>query len=103
MMIRFFKTCVSWYVRRNAAAILFVALAATLHSVDASAQATGATRPRIGVALGGGSARGLAHVGVLRWLEEHRIPIDVMAGTSMGCLIGGSYASGMTPDEIETM
>jgi NTE family protein len=103
MMIRFFKTCVSWYVRRNAAAILFVTLAATLHSVDASAQATGATRPRIGVALGGGSARGLAHVGVLRWLEEHRIPIDRVAGTSMGGLIGASYATGMTPDEIEAM
>jgi NTE family protein len=62
-----------------------------------------APRPKVGVALGGGSARGLAHVGVLRWLEEHRIPIDVITGTSMGGLIGGSYATGMTPDEIETM
>src|SRR5512145_2941849 len=58
------------------------------------------TRPRIGVALGGGSARGLAHVGVLRWLEEHRIPVDVLTGTG---LVGGSYATGMTPDEIEAM
>ena len=62
-----------------------------------------AARPRVGVALGGGSARGLAHVGVLRWLEEHHIPVDVLAGTSMGGLIGGSYATGMTPDEIEAM
>jgi NTE family protein len=60
-------------------------------------------RPRVGVALGGGSARGIAHVGVLRWLEEHHVPIDVLAGTSMGGLIGGSYATGMTPDEIEQM
>ena len=60
-------------------------------------------RPLIGVALGGGSARGLAHVGVLRWLEEHRIPVDRIAGTSMGGLIGGAYATGMSPDEIETM
>jgi NTE family protein len=62
-----------------------------------------APRPRVGVALGGGSARGIAHVGVLRWLEEHRVPIDVLAGTSMGGLIGGSYATGMSPDEIEAM
>ena len=62
-----------------------------------------AARPRVGVALGGGSARGIAHVGVLRWLEEHHVPIDVIAGTSMGGLIGGSYATGMTPDEIEMM
>lgn len=59
-------------------------------------------RPRIGLALGGGSARGFAHVGVLRWLEEHRIPTDVIAGTSMGGLIGGAYASGLSPDAIET-
>ena len=62
-----------------------------------------AQRPKVGVALGGGSARGIAHVGVLRWFEEHHIPIDVLAGTSMGGLIGGSFASGMSADEIETM
>ena len=60
-------------------------------------------RPRIGLALGGGSARGLAHVGVLRWLEEHHVPIDLLTGTSMGGLVGGAYATGMTPAEIETM
>src|SRR6187401_1576428 len=58
------------------------------------------SRPRVGLALGGGAARGLAHVGVLRWFEEHRIPIDLITGTSMGGLIAGAYASGMTPDEI---
>ena len=62
-----------------------------------------AARPKVAVALGGGSARGLAHVGVLRWLEEHRIPIDFVTGTSMGGLVGGSYAAGMTPDEIDVM
>lgn len=61
------------------------------------------SRERIGVALGGGSARGIAHVGVLRWLEEHHIPIDAVAGTSMGGLIGGAYAAGMSPDEIEQL
>jgi NTE family protein len=62
-----------------------------------------AGRPSVGVAFGGGSARGLAHVGVLRWFEEHRIPIDLAAGTSMGGLIGGAFASGMTADEITRM
>src|SRR4030095_8119012 len=62
-----------------------------------------ARRPRIGLALGGGSARGIAHIGVLRWFEEHHIPIDVIAGTSMGGLIAGAYASGMTPDEISEL
>ncbi len=60
-------------------------------------------RPRIGLALGGGSARGLAHVGVLEWLHEHRIPIDAVAGTSMGAIIGGVYAVGMTAPDIRTM
>ena len=61
-----------------------------------------ATRPTVGVALGGGSARGIAHVGVIRWLEQHRIPIDVAAGTSIEGLVGGAYATGMEPDELET-
>jgi NTE family protein len=59
-------------------------------------------RTTVGVAFGGGSARGIAHVGVIRWLEEHRIPIDVAAGTSMGGLVGGAYASGMDAAELET-
>ncbi len=62
-----------------------------------------APRAKIGVAFGGGSARGIAHVGVIRWLDEHHIPIDVAAGTSMGGLIGGAFATGMSADEIETM
>jgi NTE family protein len=51
-------------------------------------------RPRIGLALGGGGARGGAHVGVLAVLEEMRIPIDCIAGTSMGALVGATYATG---------
>ena len=58
-------------------------------------------RSAVGVAFGGGSARGIAHVGVIRWLEEHRVPIDVAAGTSMGGLIGGAFASGMDATELE--
>ncbi len=59
-------------------------------------------RPRIGLVLGGGGARGGAHVGVLRFLEENRIPVDVIAGTSMGSIIGGLYAAGLTAREIES-
>lgn len=58
-------------------------------------------RPKIGLALGGGGARGAAHVGVLRTLEEMGIPVDFIAGTSMGSIVGGLYAMGMSPDAIE--
>jgi len=59
-------------------------------------------RPKIGLALSGGGARGAAHIGVLKVLEEHRVPIDYIAGTSMGAIIGGLYATGMTADELES-
>src|SRR5436309_6034931 len=58
------------------------------------------SRPRIGLALAGGGARGLSHLGVLKWLEEHRIPVDYVAGTSMGGLVAGLYASGRDSAEI---
>jgi NTE family protein len=58
-------------------------------------------RKRIGLALGGGGARGLAHIGVLRVLEKERIPIDLMVGTSIGALVGGAYASGGSSDELQ--
>ncbi len=62
------------------------------------AQAQG--RPRIGLVLGGGGARGAAHVGVLEVLEEMRVPIDCIAGNSMGAIVGGLYAAGLSPEEI---
>ena len=58
-------------------------------------------RPCVGLVLGGGGARGAAHVGVLRVLERERVPICAIAGTSMGAVVGSLYASGRTPDEIE--
>jgi len=61
------------------------------------------TDPRIGVALSGGSAKGFAHVGVLRVLEQAGVPIDVLTGTSMGALVGGLYAIGYTPEMLETL
>ncbi len=65
-------------------------------------QASVATeRPRVGLVLSGGGARGLAHVGVLKVLERERIPVDVIAGTSMGAIVGGLYASGLDAADIE--
>ncbi|MFY7942100.1 MAG: patatin-like phospholipase family protein, partial [Burkholderiaceae bacterium] len=75
----------------------------------ASAQAastsseTAAKRLRIGLVLSGGGARGLAHVGVLKVLEREGIPIDAIAGTSMGAIIGGLYASGMSAQQLEAV
>jgi NTE family protein len=60
-------------------------------------------KPKIALVLSGGGARGGAHVGVLKILEENRVPIDMIVGTSMGSFVGGLYASGMSPEEIEKM
>jgi NTE family protein len=80
--------------------VLLVALLGS--SGEALAQAPAAAqRKRVGLALSGGSALGLAHIGVLKWFEENRIPVDHVAGTSMGGLIGGLYASGLSSAEIE--
>ena len=60
-------------------------------------------RPRIGLVLSGGGARGLAHVGVIQILEEMKIPISCIAGTSMGAIVGGLYAAGLSPAEMEKL
>ncbi|MBY0235534.1 MAG: patatin-like phospholipase family protein, partial [Burkholderiaceae bacterium] len=61
------------------------------------------SRPKICLALSGGGARGAAHTGVLKVLEELRVPIDCIAGTSMGALVGGAYATGMSVAEMEAI
>src|SRR5882762_8087216 len=66
-------------------------------------QARQINRPRVGLALSGGAARGIAHVGVLRALEENAIPIDAIAGASAGALIGGAYAAGLSIAELEAL
>ncbi|MBM4351071.1 MAG: patatin [Deltaproteobacteria bacterium] len=58
-------------------------------------------KKRIGLALGGGGARGLAHIGVLKALEREKIPVHLIVGTSIGALVGGAYASGTSPDELQ--
>jgi NTE family protein len=82
-----------------------VAAAAALFAAGPlwSAPATAAARPKVCLVLSGGGARGMAHIGVLKVLEELRVPIDCIAGTSMGAVVGGLYASGMRAADIEAM
>src|SRR5277367_1364683 len=60
-------------------------------------------RPKLGLVLEGGGALGLAHIGVITWMEEHRIPVSYVAGTSMGGLVGGIYATGRSPAEVREL
>ena len=62
-----------------------------------------ATRPKLGLVLEGGGALGLAHIGVITWMEEHHIPVSYVAGTSMGGLVGGIYATGRSPAEVREL
>ncbi len=62
-----------------------------------------ASRPKIGLALSGGGARGAAHIGVLKVLEELRVPVHCVAGTSMGSIVGGGFAAGATPNEMQRL
>lgn len=78
--------------------LLFSSIALYLFS---SVSLAAETRPKIGLVLAGGGAKGAAHIGVLKALEEMNIPIDYITGTSMGAYIGGLYASGLSADEIE--
>jgi len=76
-------------------------LSRAVHNLRSFAYAGQGERPKIGVALGGGFARGIAHVGVLRVLEMHEIPVDFVAGTSVGALVAAAYAGGTSLAEME--
>src|ERR1700704_5311389 len=78
-------------------------LAAAVLVIAAHAAFAQTARPRIGLVLGGGGARGGAHLGVLEVLENLRVPVDCIAGTSMGALAGGAYAAGVSPKEIQDL
>jgi NTE family protein len=81
--------------RRAAPATIFLLLVTTfLHAQS---------RQKIGLVLEGGGALGLAHIGVLQWLYQHHVPVDLVAGTSMGGLVGGMYATGRSPDQIKQL
>lgn len=86
-------------------AALYALLA--LHGAQAFGQAAQPApegdRPRIGLVLSGGGARGAAHIGVLKVLEEMKVPIDAIAGTSMGAVVGGLYASGLSADQVDEL
>jgi NTE family protein len=90
---------------RVAAGLVGIALCVQANAqAPASAPATAAaTRPKICLVLSGGGARGAAHVGVLKVLEEMRVPIDCIAGTSMGSLVGASYATGTSVADMEAI
>jgi NTE family protein len=89
--------------------LLLHLLLATILQISLAAQDTSpsgpeplpAHRPRIGLALSGGGALGLTEIGVLQWMEENHIPVDRIAGTSMGSIIAAMYATGMSPADIE--
>lgn len=87
--------------------LLFAAVLLGAHGSVCFAQEQALPQPkpraRIGLALEGGGALGLAHIGVLKWFEEHHIPVDYVAGTSMGGLVGGFYAAGKSPKELEEL
>src|SRR5215475_8682457 len=86
----------------TAAVLAFVTLLNCVLFAQSSEQvpAPVAKRPTIGLVLEGGGALGLAHVGVIQWLEEHRIPVSYIAGTSMGGLVGGVYATGRNAHQV---
>jgi NTE family protein len=86
---------------RSGLLLPLVALAAGLPGLGHGAEPSVAGRPRVGLVLAGGGAKGGAHVGVLKVLEELNVPVDCIAGTSMGALVGGGYASGIPAAEME--
>ena len=89
-------------MKRRLPAMRACALAALLAPLQgALAQAPSPAAPRIGLALSGGGARGLAHIGVLKVLEEMRVPISCVTGTSMGAVVGGTFAAGVPPARME--
>jgi NTE family protein len=84
-------------------ALLFVSATAGAQdsSIDGGANRAASGRPRVGLVLSGGGARGATHIGVLKMIDKLHVPIDVIAGTSMGAVVGGLYASGMSGEQIE--
>src|ERR1700676_1806476 len=93
---------------RIARIVVFTALLFVSATAGAQASSSGDVasqvlpgRPRVGLVLSGGGARGATHIGVLKMLDQLHVPVDVIAGTSMGAVVGGLYASGMSGEQIE--
>jgi len=85
---------------RNLLALVLVCITSTCSLSQTASTAGSSRRPKVGLVLQGGGALGLAYVGVITWLEEHHIPVDYIAGTSMGGLVGGVYATGHNAAEM---
>ena len=84
-------------------AFLLILITISPFYVEAEEVRQKTSRPRIALVLSGGGARGLAHIGVLKVLEDLRVPIDMIVGTSMGSIAGGLYANGYSPAQLEEM
>ena len=95
----------AWRSLVPSVAVALVCLSVLFGSASTAAQSpaagTASSRPKIGLVLSGGGARGLTHIGVLKVLEELRVPIDFIAATSMGAIVGGLSATGMSAPEME--
>jgi NTE family protein len=95
----------AWYVPVTRPLVLL--LLGTLTWVHCLSQALPeqrrTARPKLGLVLEGGGASGLAHIGVITWMEEHRIPVSYVAGTSMGGLVGRIYGTGRSPAEVREL
>src|SRR6266481_903976 len=89
------------YQLRSLLAVVLVCLASTI--VLTQDAPTAGNPAKLGLVLEGGGALGLAHIGVIRYLEEHRIPVRYIAGTSMGGLVGGVYATGRNAAEVQDL
>jgi NTE family protein len=85
---------------RAVAALLAISPLLPAKAVAQQPEVKPASRPKVALVFEGGGALGFAHIGVIEWIEAHHIPVDYVAGTSMGGLVGGLYASGMSPQEI---
>ncbi|NRR30847.1 patatin-like phospholipase family protein [Oxalobacteraceae bacterium] len=87
----------------NTATTTATATATASDATPAQAQGSGRTRPKVALVLSGGGARGFAHIGVLRVLQELRVPVDFVVGTSMGSVVGGAYAAGSSVEQLEQL
>src|ERR1700751_3639253 len=89
------------YLLRNFLAVFLVCF--TPISGSTQETSSSARQPKLGLVLEGGGALGLAHIGVIQYLEEHHIPVSYIAGTSMGGLVGGAYATGQNAKEVRDL
>ncbi|WP_417456637.1 patatin-like phospholipase family protein [Kordiimonas sp.] len=90
-----------WLLPRLMVALLIFSAGAPHVAADEAGDDGAEPRPKIGLVLAGGGARGGAHIGVLKALEEHQVPVDYITGTSFGAIVGSFYAAGYTADELE--